>query len=189
MNSYIKQKGLFSVEFVMVLSVIVLFLFFTAQVGVNLSIKGQMDRISYSVASLLRERLQFYKDATDNIKPLDQSQLEEIRLATSVVLTNSIPSYQDSSLEIAIEEYDPNDNSYNIYASNSSVCMPDIALNVKNTGYLSPVLSNSKHSKLYQSTVCYKSNAFFYDFSGVSNTSYTKSSSVTLGRYEYYTGD
>jgi len=62
MNLNYKQKGNFTVEFAIVGVAFSFLIIFSADVIVKLSLKGKLDRLSYSVANILKERTQFYND-------------------------------------------------------------------------------------------------------------------------------
>ncbi|SGY85494.1 tight adherence pilus pseudopilin TadF [Moritella viscosa] len=62
MNLNYKQKGNFTVEFAIVGVAFSFLIIFSADVIVKLSLKGKLDRLSYSVANILKERTQFQKE-------------------------------------------------------------------------------------------------------------------------------
>ncbi|KXO09530.1 Flp pilus assembly surface protein TadF, ATP/GTP-binding motif [Moritella sp. JT01] len=62
MNLNDKQQGNFTVEFAVVGVIFSLLIVFSADVIVKLSLKGKLDRLSYSVANILKERTQFNND-------------------------------------------------------------------------------------------------------------------------------
>lgn len=188
MNSYIKQSGVFVIEFTMMLFFMILFLFFTAQLAINMSIKGQLDSISFFTAGIIRERLQLFSNEEGEIIGLNQKQLVDMRIIASTTLSKSIANFDDSLLAITIEEYNPNDGGYIILSTNGAICQPNTEL--RQFKELSPILPNSTYSNLYQVTACYKENDFFYQFKDKDNgnNGYTRSSSITISRDGYFYG-
>lgn len=55
-----KQRGIFSIEFAIVGICFSLLLAFSGDVIIKLSIKGKLDRLSYSLVNVLKERTQLY---------------------------------------------------------------------------------------------------------------------------------
>ncbi|NRB42226.1 MAG: ATP-binding protein [Pseudomonadales bacterium] len=170
-----RQHGNFSVEFAIVGVVFSLLIVFSGDVIMKLSLKGKLDRLSYSGVSILKERNEFY-DEDYNVTQADAEQLQVILKQS---LQRTLAAFDESLLGVHIEKADftsaaPRD-AYNI----GQDCQPATSLN--ELEHLSVVTSWDRQSALYRVSLCYDSDNWFGALVG-ENYTRVSSSSVIIGR-------
>ena len=91
-NLMVNQKGNFTVEFALVAIGFIWLLAMTSGIVANQSTKGRLDRLSYSIASVIKERTQLY-DEKDVIDPL---QIDQMYSLVEQSLTRTMGNYNFS---------------------------------------------------------------------------------------------
>lgn len=84
-----KQKGAFVVEFAILSLVLGALFLFSIDVTIKLSIKGKLDRLSFSVASLAKERTQLYGGSFN----LTQAQADQLFIIASNSLKRTVADF------------------------------------------------------------------------------------------------
>ncbi|PAJ72557.1 hypothetical protein CJF42_20610 [Pseudoalteromonas sp. NBT06-2] len=73
------QKGIVAIEFIFVLPIVILVILLSFDLSRYFQQQGQLDRLSYSLATMISHRQQYYLDMnTQKIKQLDQQQVTEL---------------------------------------------------------------------------------------------------------------
>nr|WP_284676511.1 tight adherence pilus pseudopilin TadF [Vibrio sinus] len=159
---------------------VAMLLVFSEQLVVQISLKGQLDRLSFSLVSLLRERAQLY----DSNETVSSSDADAIYTIAKHSLKRTFDTYQDKNLGVYIEgmTFDENNNNaphVTHFTRGQYSCRPNKTI----SGYqdLSVVTSWSRKAPLYRVTLCYKGVNFYgYNYGG--DYSAIDSSSFSIGR-------
>ncbi|MUI55809.1 tight adherence pilus pseudopilin TadF [Aliivibrio fischeri] len=174
-----KQRGNFTVEFAMVGLGLSLIFIFSADVIIKLSIKGKLDRLSYSLVNVLKERTQLY----DEDYLITNSESNEIFNIAKNSLSRTLGSYEDERFGAVIEELTFRDigapNTPVTYNYGSFSC--PLSKRIGELDYLSVVTTWERQATLYRVTLCYQTDNMFGSVVGESYTDVI-SSSVMIGR-------
>ncbi len=168
-----KQKGVFAIEMSFVMFFLAALLFFTGDIAYKLFNRVNLDRVSYSLVNIVKERTRFYHKRFE----LNQKDLSDIQKLASELLNDHnqfglrVESLINGKIQI-----------FNNTADNSSACLGFDSLNNRKRSELVPVNLKSKPFPLYQVTLCYEVDNWFDRFMGKNKTSYLHSSSVIAGR-------
>lgn len=160
-----KQKGSFVIELAFVLMFLCLLTLFTADIAMQLFTRAKLDRVSYSLVNILKERTRFYNG--NNI--LTQDDYDQLDIIAKKLLP---------------------DTNYNVLI-NSTVPTEAITPTVKPVK-CSPIIINPAlipissltdvKFPVYQVTVCSAFNSWFGKFTHGKNTFVIQSTSVMPGR-------
>ena len=160
-----KQKGSFVIELAFVLMFLCLLTLFTADIAMQLFTRAKLDRVSYSLVNVLKERTRFYNG--NNI--LTQDDYDQLDIIAKKLLP---------------------DTNYNVLI-NSTVPTEAITPTVKPVK-CSPIIINPAlipissltdvKFPVYQVTVCSAFNSWFGKFTHGKNTFVIQSTSVMPGR-------
>ena len=154
-NSFIIScSGAVIVEFTFVVFIITLLIKVLISVATYQSTVGKLDRISYSIAGIVRERSKLYGSDYQ----LTQMQVEELRNLAAKMLLNS--GGNNNNLAIAIEtlHFIPatpeikkidNQNTRSIFLGDCQPIRP-----LRNMMDLSPYANTGRRIPLYQVTLC-----------------------------------
>lgn len=174
-----KQRGNFTVEFAVV-GVALSFMFvFSADVIIKLSIRGKLDRLSYSLVNVLKERTQLY----DEDYVITQSEADTIFTIAQNSLRRMQQSYKDKNFGGVVEELTfrgiGNPNAPRRYNLGGYAC--PLAQTINEFDYLSVVTTWTRQATLYRVTLCYNTDNMF---GSLVNESYmnVSSSSIMIGR-------
>ncbi|MDD1781723.1 pilus assembly protein TadF [Enterovibrio sp. ZSDZ35] len=178
-----KQRGVFSIELAMILVGFSLIIVFTMDVVTKQSVKGKLDRLSYSVVSLLKERTQLF----DGEERMTNGEAAAALALVSNSLTATMNSFEASRVGILIEQQRfnseqqaiPSVNGVNIYKVGEYDCEPVARLSTK--AELSPVTNFGNRLSLYQVTLCYQTDNLFGSLIGKS-WELARSTSISIGR-------
>jgi tight adherence protein F len=160
-----KQKGSFVIELAFVLMFLCLLTLFTADIAMQLFTRAKLDRVSYSLVNVLKERTRFYEG------------------------NNTLTQDNYDQLDIIAKKLLP-DTNYNVLI-NSTVPTEAITPTVKPVK-CSPIIINPAlipissltdvKFPVYQVTVCSAFNSWFGKFTHGKNTFVIQSTSVMPGR-------
>ncbi len=161
-NLISKQKGTFSVEFAIIGVIFGVLLVFSADVVVKLTIKGKLDRMSYSAVNVLKERTQFFDNTTKITRP--QARALESIIVNS--LTRTMGNFTSANLTMVIEElrfpsvaHSGLHQAYQLPTSSSVHCQPSTTM--MSLRDLSVETTWGRRTPLYRVTLCYQSNNWF----------------------------
>ncbi|WP_273860651.1 tight adherence pilus pseudopilin TadF [Photobacterium sp. GSS17] len=180
MHLKFKQRGNFSVEFAIVGIVLSVIFVFSADVIVKLSIRGKLDRLSFSLVNVLKERTQLY-DEDYEIKNISEANI--IYTIASNSLQRTLNSYESSRFGAVVEQLTfksiGHANLPKTYIFGAYSC--SLSQTIKDFEYLSVVTSWDRQATLYRVTLCYRTDN---TFGSLINESYARvsSSSVMIGR-------
>ncbi|WP_434355698.1 pilus assembly protein TadF [Parasalinivibrio latis] len=181
-NSLTKQRGVYSIEFSIIGLVMGVLLVFTFDVVVKQSVKGKLDRLSYSAVSLLKERTQLYNES-DVISP---SEIDQLSLIVTESLGRTWSNFEQSNFGIRFEQQKfvdgvaivPVEDTH-LFSRGDVGCTPEIALN--ELTHLSPETTFGRRATLYQITICYLSDNWIGELLS-SNFRLVRSHSIMVGR-------
>ncbi|ECJ7967789.1 flp pilus assembly surface protein TadF [Salmonella enterica] len=181
-NLCTKNSGSVTVEFAFALLFLLVFMFFMVDLVVKQALVGKLDRVSYSVAGVLRERTQLYHSC----ELLNQNDVQEALELSRRMLKDMNSSADLSQMGIQVEElhfvqpydlkYDTMTIKYNhsFSAGNVAGCAPPQTL--ASLKGLSPKGSYGRWVPLYQVTVCLPAADFFSRFINTDSASSVMSS-------------
>lgn len=166
LNLCTDRRGAVAVEFVLVSLALIFFIVFFADLILRQATTGKLDRVSYSVAGVLRERIQLF-DGREN---LDQQDVDLAARLAERMLKDMHSEIDLARLQLTVEELhfeDPlrlNDQRkqvkrYQIWRSGSGQCSPPQPLN--QLTQLTPRGSYGRWVPLYQVTVCLPNISWF----------------------------
>ncbi|PMH46900.1 hypothetical protein BCU68_01310 [Vibrio sp. 10N.286.49.B3] len=178
-----KQKGTFSIEFAIIGVFFSLLIAFSGDVIIKLSVKGKLDRLSYSLVNILKERTQFYSSDPDFTA--DGKVLNKISKQS---LQRTMPTFENSNYGLLIESlafYDPDDNStyaspyYQSLERGGNHC--SVSDSLEDLESLAILSSWDRKVPLYRVTLCYETDNWIGDLLGT-QFSTVSSSSFMIGR-------
>ena len=149
---YLKSKvnGSYAVEFAIVGVIFSVLLVFSADVIIKLSYKGKLDRLSYSLVSIIKERKQLYADNYT----LSQNDIDSLTSIAVSSLQRSSAAFDEKAFGYVIESAGFGENpTYNI---NKNQCTVKNKLN--DMSAISTVTNRSRYTTLYRVTLCYQTN-------------------------------
>ena len=159
-NLWSDRRGSVAVEFVVIAIVLIFMLLFITDLVMRQALVGKLDRVSYSVAGVLRERIQLF----DARETLEQQDIEQTRRLAEKMLRDMHASADLSQLRIQVEEAHYNDGKgvslYRAWRSGSAgQCQAPQPLNQLTR--LTPKGSYGRWVPLYQVTVCLPTVSWF----------------------------
>lgn len=185
-NIIINTSGAMIIEFSLVFLIIALFIKSMISIAEHYSTIGKLDRISYSLAGVIRERSQLYHD--DNI--LTQQQVNQLHdLAESMLLNSNIPSHDLAIRVDTIHFKQPQSSDIenrvidDIKTLSFSVgsCEPDSPL--RGLTHLSSFSNAGRWIPLYQVTLCFPAASWYSTLLNQNGPAIAiKSSSITVER-------
>lgn len=188
-NLWTDRRAAVSVEFVMISIVLFFFIFFLSDLVLREAMTGKLDRVSYSVSGVLRERIQLF-EAREN---LNQQDVDASLGLAKRMLTDMTDNADLSELQIVVEELhfkDPislGDTSKEISmykrwtsGSGKGACSPPQQLN--QLTQLTPKGSYGRWVPLYQVTVCLPTISWFTRLTSVGQTPLMSSFAIVMLR-------
>ncbi|PAF45747.1 tight adherence pilus pseudopilin TadF [Helicobacter sp. 11S02629-2] len=162
MKNFFKQKkGSITIEASVLFGLFVLLIMVIADVGSVLLMKQRLDRLAYSLASIVRERTVLY-----NNEPLDELQADEIYTMTRNLTKSMFRDADNLSIKIESIEFDKSNKTTAIptntkaYARGNMVCAQGTDINtLSEAAIYTPV---SQWSPMYRVSVCAKPTSNFY---------------------------
>ena len=179
-NSKSSQKGTFTIEFAFVGLFMGILFMFTGDAIAKLSMKGKLDRLSYSATSLVKERTQLYGEdylTTD----ADANVVFDV---VSGSLERTTGSYEDERFGMVIEEQtytaDQTANPLKTLRRGVQQCELEQTLGDLQSN-LSVVTSWGRQATLYRVTLCYSTDNMVEELLD-NGFNMVSSSSVVIGR-------
>lgn len=161
------RRGSVAVEFAVISVLLIVFIFFLTDLVVRHATTGRLDRVAYSVAGIVRERIQLY----DAREKLNQRDVDQIAKLAARMLTDMDPDADLSLLKLVVEELHFEDitsvgstrkdiDLYRRWQSGSADgCAPPQALNLLTQ--LAPKGSYGRWVPLYQVTICLPTTSWY----------------------------
>lgn len=174
-----KQQGVFTIEFALIAVFFSLLLVFSGDVIIKLSVKGKLDRLSYSLVNIIKERTELY---TQDSK-ITAKEVDAIYSIAKNSLARTMGSFDANKLKILVEEQtfkDINtpDLPVKLPLGKKACAVPQFLSALAN---LSVVSSWGRQVSLYRVTLCYETDNWIGSKLGRNFTTVT-SSSVMIGR-------
>lgn len=167
------QRGVFAIEMAFVLFFIAVLLVFTGDIAFKLFNRVALDRASYSLVNIMKERTRFYSKRFE----LNQQDINDIEMLASRLLTNERPfGLRVSTLHNGVFQ------TFDGSLSNAPKCRSSDAFTAYHMSELEPQNLAGKLFPLYQVTLCYKVDSWFDKFFGNETQSDLQSTSVIVGR-------
>lgn len=170
------QDGVFTIELAFVLLFLSVLLVFTGDIAFQLFNRVNLDRVSYSLVNVLKERTRFYDD---NLV-VTQAEVDDLDTLAARLLgysqkpnTASYGMRVESIVNGAFSTID-------IQSKGGVPCKSNDSL--INRKHLAPQTSADKQFPLYQVTLCLNVDSWFNQFWADSTDHYVHSSSVMPGR-------
>lgn len=186
-NSQFKQRGVFSVEFALIAVFFSMLLVFSGDVIIKLSTKGKLDRLSYSLVNIIKERTALYNKSFT----ITQGEINNIYTIAANSLTRSMDSFKSANLGIRVEQQmftiKKNNDQSVTYDDDSPITINagaqtcSVTKSLDELTDLSVVSSRDRKMPLYRVTLCYETNNWFGKLVGGDYTT-VSSSSVIIGR-------
>ncbi|PMN71899.1 tight adherence pilus pseudopilin TadF [Enterovibrio norvegicus] len=182
-NNRKKQMGVFTIELAMILLAFSLIIVFSMDVVVKQTVKGKLDRLSYSLVSLLRERSQLFDG--DESMTHDEATKSLALIERSLSSTMNTFDIQRLGMVIEQQRFDSNNNpippvaNVHIFTLGSYSCEPEEPLVTKID--LSPLSQFDNKLTLYQVSLCYRTDNWFGNLAGESFER-VRSISLSFGR-------
>ncbi len=174
-----KQKGTFSIEFAIVGAFFAVLLMFSADIIIKLSVKGKLDRLSYSLVSLAKERTQLYSKEDYTLESSDITLLYTVGKNS---LNRTIGDFNSNNFSMQVEEI-TNDSGYKTYTKNNGCTVSSTLQQLENNSdtKLSVVTSWGRNSAIYRVTLCYETDNLV---AGLLDNGFTtvQSSAMVIGR-------
>ncbi len=157
------QTGVFIIEFAFVLLAFSFVIVFTMDLVAKQSVKGKLDRLSYSLVSVLRERTQLF----DGDETMSYQEATKAYNLIRKSLRSTLAPFEESRLSVLIEQQrfdeDKNPISQNtnehIFRMGSYACPAVTPLT--NMQDLTPITQFDNRLTLYQVTLCYRTDNWF----------------------------
>lgn len=191
-NLWTDTRASVTIEFVFVSIAMLFFILFFADLVKVQSETGKLDRLSYSIAGVLRERVQLFSAR----EQLNQKDIEQVTSLARRILKDMQFSTDENvnALQVNVQElhfYTSSDIQNNVKSvklykqwmsngGNSQVCHPPDNLN--DLSNLSPKGSYGRWVPLYQVTVCMPSSGLFARLFSKEDKSYISSFAIVMLR-------
>ncbi|NIH92221.1 tight adherence protein F [Enterobacter asburiae] len=189
-NLWTNRQGSIAVESAIISVVLLIFMFFLADLVIRQATVGKLDRLSYSVAGILRERTQLYASREE----LSQNDVNRIYRLAQRMLQDMDPTANTSSLKIRVQQLffvpradlsnnekipvNKPDRTHNIQGGE---CQPAKSLNKLQE--LSPRGSYGRWVPMYQVTLCLPTVSWYQKLtSGDNRKPLMASSSIVMLR-------
>lgn len=175
----LKQSGNFSVEFAIVGVFFALMLAFSGDIIIKLATKGKLERLSFSLVNVLKERTELYGG---NFSPSDaQARTEAIQLQTIAEnsLRRTFGTFVPAQFGILVEAQ-TSANTFQQFQGGGQQCQAAQPFNTLLN--LSVQTSWFRQASLYRVTICYATANWFGAISGGTINNLIQSSSVMIGR-------
>lgn len=179
-----KQKGVFTIELALVSLVFTTLLIFAADITLKYAFQAKLDRLSYSLVSLVKERTALYSDPNDAMHKndlLSDAQGNELFIISLNSLKRTITNFNPNKYFIKIEEkiFTPQQKMSTFGYGGGNECFQKRDLNkLDNLSIMS-----SLHNKLplFRVTICYETENWVGTLLGITYKT-IQSSSVMVGR-------
>lgn len=178
MAGYRKEQGNFTIEFALVAVFFSFVLMFAIDLVAKISMKGKLDRLSFSSVSILRERTQLFPDDGFDVSEADFHSLDTIiQDSLSRTLQGFNKEHYGSILEIQGFDQAGNPKVTTVYKGGRYPCN----LGQSFDQHLSFNTSFNRKATLYRITLCYQTSNFYGDLIG-EDYRVVSSQSLTIGR-------
>lgn len=174
-----KKKGMFTVEFGLISVVFAILLLLVGDTVVKLSMKGQLDRLSYSMVNVLKERTQLYGKDNNTLNSSDAANL--LLIAGRSLSRTNRNSFKRTDLNGTVEmlKFDSRNQASSTSINVRAGC--HLSRKINQLSNLSVTTTWGRKAVLYRVTLCYETDNFAGRFFGKKFTT-VQSSSLSIGR-------
>lgn len=173
-----KEQGNFTIEFALVAVFFSFVLMFSIDLVAKISMKGKLDRMSFSSVNIIRERTQLFPDEGFEVSEADFKSIDTIIKGS---LKRTLQGFNEarygSLLEIQGFDQAGAAKAISIYKGGRYPCTQGKPFNQK----LSFYTSFHRKATLYRITLCYETSNFYGDLIG-EDYKVVSSQSLTIGR-------
>lgn len=179
-NSAIKQRGGFTIEFAIIGLVFSLLFIFSADVIIKLSYKGKLDRLSYSLVNILKERTQLYgKDYS-----LTKGHATTLVTIAEGSLRRTVNQFEAKNFGYVIEAVTFNAKgvaTYKVYPEGIEKVRCNTVSTLDKMQHLSKMTTWNRRATLYRVTLCYETSNWIGDLLDM-NFTRVESDAIMIGR-------
>lgn len=174
-----RQRGAAALEFTIILPVFIALALLFFDVSRYFLLQGEMNRTSYSLATMIAHRQQFYLDDQNVQKPLDEVQVTELlSIATELM--------QVPALGVTVHQVDRvenNDSGYSRFSA-GNVCSKKDAAQLRQLYQILDDENEDQEQDLYVVELCQPISGFslFARFADTADFGQLYASSVMVGR-------
>jgi tight adherence protein F len=174
-----KQRGIFSIEFAIVGVFFSLLLVFSGDVIIKLSVKGKLDRLSYSLVNVLKERTELYGMDYQ----LTKKEVDSLNMIAKNSLSRTFGAFDETRYGILVEELSfseievPNP----IISEQRGAETCHVGESIGNLKQLTVLSMKRRIMPLYRVAICYESDNWFGSLVDKKYTT-VMSDSIVIGR-------
>lgn len=185
----VKQRGAFVIEFAILSLFLGVVFLFSIDVAIKLSVRGKLDRLSYSIVSIVKERTQLYAESQN----ISEAGVRQLYTIASNSLMRTMGSYEDTKFGMVVEEM-VDTGSGQEYAYFNMGIYEDVdeqgcglgdntldAIEANDSTKLSVTTTWNRTASVYRVTLCYKTEDMVSHLIGSGFTDISSSSAI-LGR-------
>jgi tight adherence protein F len=173
----VNQKGNFTVEFAIVGVFFSLLIVFSGDLVIKLAMKGKLDRMSYSAASILKERKQLFSNDF-SVKNKEANAIYSV-VEKSLIRTVSNFDVKKFSFDISTYELDGSNTVSESFSYTSNHKLKCTKVTPDKNLFLTTSWGNNM--KFYQTTLCYETSNWFGSLIG-ETFNRVQSYSIVMGR-------
>lgn len=174
-----KQGGTFSIELAMVGVFFSLLIAFSGDVIIKLSLKGKLDRLSYSLVNVIKERTQLY----DSNFLLTSDEVNEVDTIAQHSLRRTFLPFDAKKYGLLVEElsFQQSGSSGAVFSERRGDINCHQAQIIDELQPLTVISNRGRQMPLYRVTVCYATDNWIGNIVGEVFT-HVMSDSVVIGR-------
>ncbi|MCF6454697.1 ATP-binding protein [Vibrio sp. MMG022] len=174
-----KQRGTFSIEFAIVGIFFSLLLAFSGDVIIKLSVKGKLDRLTYSLVNVVKERTQLYGADYE----LSKEEADDVDTIIRHSLERTFGNFQTSQYGLQVEElsFAAVDKPNPVIIEKRGAIDCQVGEDISSLSSLSVVSNRGRQMPLYRVSVCYETDNWIGSLLGVEFTR-VESDAVVIGR-------
>lgn len=186
------QTGSVAIELTFVVGALAMCMMFAGDLAAKMTIQGELDNLSYSMANIVRDRTALYSHADNVREELSRQDAEQIDRIVRSNLTRQRAGFNNDKYAVIVEgvTFDSASNVNtpatvkqlkSFHLGNKQLnCNPPPSSEFK---ALTPYTNKKRYMPMYRVTICYESPNLFYTFSGAEEGALViQSSSINVGR-------
>ncbi|WP_417347719.1 tight adherence pilus pseudopilin TadF [Ferrimonas sp.] len=155
LNTPNRQEGAFAIEMAFVLAFLVTLFLFSADLSQQVLNRAKLDRVSYSLVNLVKERQRFYEGRI----ALSQADFLQIRDIAARLLNKSQVEDREQFGITVQSLVEGNQTSFSKSFAGDTACEPDNS--IASLSALVPENDEGKRFPLYQVTLCMTSSSWY----------------------------
>lgn len=175
---YQKQRGNFTVEFAIVAVFFSLLIVFSGDIVIKMAVKGKLDRMSYSAATVIKERTELFDE---NSFLVTQAEFNEADTIIKASLKRTMSGFEEARYGSVLEVQTFNSISTPAALATFRGGSIRCAIGTPLDPALSVITTWNRMATLYRVTLCYETDNWFGKLIG-EDFKMVVSNSVTIGR-------